>query len=179
MKKIFTSIIILLSFTHAGLFGETEEEKRNSKEKLRLAMSLEQNPLIKKIRKENKYYKKILKEHKINYKSVIEQKKRANNINDIKNYFLVSEKKEIETLEQINKELLRLLEVNYIPYKKQNRNYKTEMEIFKETYKRRFSRKPIIREKIIIKEKNNKDIERIKAKENLKLQMKQAILDVN
>ena len=117
MKKIITSVLII-SYLYPGVFGETEEEKRNAIEKLRLAMTLQQNPKIKKIRDENKYLKKLLTKHNINYKQIIKQKKKAKKINDINNFFLVNEKKEIETLEQINKELIRLLEVNYIKYKK-------------------------------------------------------------
>ncbi len=128
MKTVSTLLFITSTLIYAGLFGDTKEEQRIGKENLTKAIMGKQDPRIQTISRENEYLKKILRKHHIDYKTIINAKKRAHQIKNITNRLTTPEAEQVKALQQINKELIRLLEVNYIDYKLPKRDPKITKE---------------------------------------------------
>lgn len=108
MKKIIFSILIITTSSFSGIFGDTEEEREIAKERLQKMIMHGENKELLEIRKENMNIKKALTKNKINFECVLKNKIK------VKNQFIITEKEEMKILEEEQKELKRLLEVNYI-----------------------------------------------------------------
>ena len=113
MKK--TLLVVLIStFLNAGLFGDTEEEQRIGQQKLIKLMTRGENHEITKLYKVNQKLKKLLSKRHINYKIPLQNMRREQNIKKITNRLIITEKEELKILRYENKELKRLIEINYI-----------------------------------------------------------------
>lgn len=116
MKNIIIISLLFSVITTAGIFGDTDEERKIASKRMGTILYGKDKTLN--LRKENYQIKKLLKNKHINYEYPLKTMRAKNDIKEVNNRFTITEEEEIKILKKENEELKRLMTVNYISFDK-------------------------------------------------------------